>query len=148
MELKDILSQERTRCHLEATSQKRALQEAATIIADEYKHLSEDEIFENLIEREKKGSTAIGYGIAIPHCRMKYCNEIVCGLFRLSQAIDFNAFDGESVKLLFVLIVPEDETNAHIETLAMLAKKLDSEAYRQKLLSADTDLSLFREATS
>lgn len=148
MELKDILSLRRTRCKLKATSKKKALEEIASIISSEFPQLLENDIFEHLIDREKKGSTAIGHGIAIPHCRMKNCHQVLGGLFHLDQSIDFNALDGESVNLLFVLIVPEDEANKHLETLAVLSRKLDSETFRKELLSAESDLSLFHHATA
>lgn len=143
MQLEAILSHELTCCNLEATSQKRALQEVAGRVSQKFTNLGAVEVFENLIAREKKGSTAIGHGIAIPHCRMKACSKIVAGLFRLTEPIDFYALDGEAVNLLFVLLVPENENNAHLETLAMLAKLIESEEYIQGLLTASTDSELY-----
>ncbi|MDH5737266.1 MAG: PTS sugar transporter subunit IIA, partial [Gammaproteobacteria bacterium] len=93
-----------------------------------------------------KGSTAIGHGIAIPHCRLKKCDHVVGGLFHLQDYIDFNAFDGQPVNILFVLIVPEDETTLHLEILSLLARKFDSEDFRKELLAASTDQDLYQKA--
>lgn len=148
MQLEAILIPELTCCNLEATSQKRALQEVAKRVAREFPDLKANQVFENLVSREKKGSTAIGQGIAIPHCRMKECSKIIGGLFKLSQPIDFNALDGEGVSILFVLLVPESETNAHLEILATLAKLVESEENVKGLLAASTDTELYNLAVS
>ncbi|MEX1236958.1 MAG: PTS sugar transporter subunit IIA, partial [Pseudomonadales bacterium] len=105
-----------------------------------------EEIYERLISREKLGTTAIGHGIAIPHCRMNDCNEIVGGLFRLEAPVDFDAFDDEPVHILFVLLVPEVEVDDHLKTLAMLASLFESEAYRSNLLGAEDDRDLYERA--
>lgn len=146
MKLESILDPERTCCSVKAASKKRALEEVAGIIAQNHPDLDAERIFECLIAREKMGSTAIGHGIAIPHCRMKQCGEVVGGLFRLVHPVDFNALDGEAVDILFVLLVPEEEANAHLETLAMLAKRFESDDYRRGLKEATSDSELYRSA--
>lgn len=148
MQLESILVPERTRCDLNAASKKRAIEEVAQIISRNLPYLPSDQIFENLIAREKMGSTAIGYGIAIPHCRMKQCRNITGGLFKLHQPVDFNALDGTDVNILFVLLVPEDETDAHLQTLAMLASRFESDQYRNNLQKSTTDLELYQSALS
>ncbi|MEX2326518.1 MAG: PTS sugar transporter subunit IIA, partial [Pseudomonadales bacterium] len=118
MNIESILAPERTFCCLTAGSKKKAIEEAARLIANVSDNLSAEEIYERLISREKLGTTAIGHGIAIPHCRMNDCNEIVGGLFRLEAPVDFDAFDDEPVHILFVLLVPEVEVDDHLKTLA------------------------------
>lgn len=149
MKIESILVPERTCIDLEASSKKRAIEEASRHIARTrtLPHLDAAEIYENLINREKLGTTAIGHGIAIPHCRMKNCNDIVGGLFKLSQPTDFDAFDEEPVQIMFVLLVPEDEVNDHLEALAMLAERFESESFRESLFQATSDQDLYERAT-
>jgi len=75
-------------------------------VAQFYPELDENQIFNNLVARERLGSTGIGQGIAIPHCRLEDCKRVVGALLTLSEPIDFDAIDNEPVDLLFVLLVP------------------------------------------
>ncbi|MEX2489044.1 MAG: PTS sugar transporter subunit IIA [Pseudomonadales bacterium] len=147
MNLASILTPERTCCDLEASSKKRAIEEAAGHIARTLPRLDAAEIYENLINREKLGTTAIGHGIAIPHCRMQNCDEIVGGLFKLRQPINFEAFDDQPVQIMFVLLVPAEEVEDHLATLAMLAERFESEKFREHLLQATSDRELYERAT-
>jgi len=147
MNIASILTPERTRCDLEASSKKRAIEEAARHIGKSLPDLDSAEIYENLINREKLGTTAIGHGIAIPHCRLANCDEIVGGLFKLSQPTDFDAFDEQPVQIMFVLLVPAEEVDDHLETLATLAQRFETESFRDQLLQATTDQQLYERAT-
>jgi len=127
-------------------SKKRAIEEAAGYIAQTLPDLTAAEIYEGLINREKLGTTAIGHGIAIPHCRMDKCGETIGGLFRLSQPVDFAAFDDQPVDIMFILIVPSEEADEHLQTLAMLAERFESAGYRKKLQTAKSDRELYELA--
>jgi UPF0042 nucleotide-binding protein len=94
------------------------------------------DVFEALIAREKLGSTGFGNGIAIPHCRLKGCEAPISALLHLEAPIDFDAIDGAPVDLLFVLLVPEAATDAHLELLRQIASMLDRKEVREKLRSA------------
>lgn len=146
MKIESILTPERTHAHLVATSKKRAIEEAAIHISKGIHEFSAEEIYERLINREKIGTTAIGHGIAIPHCRIDNCSQIVGALFRLNTPIDFGAFDDEPVRILFVLLVPAEEVEDHLHTLAMLAERFESEDYRRNLLTAADDSELYKRA--
>jgi PTS system nitrogen regulatory IIA component len=146
VKIESILTPERTYSSIAAGSKKRAIEEAAIRISKGIEHLSAEDIYERLISREKIGTTAIGHGIAIPHCRMENCAEIVGALFRLDTPIDFGAFDEEPVKILFVLLVPTEEVEEHLHTLAMLAERFESEGYRRSLLTAMDDAELYKRA--
>ncbi len=145
MDIESILAPERTRCGLAAASKKRAIEEAAMLIADAA-GLNAEEIYDRLFAREKLGTTAIGEGIAIPHCRIDSCTEIIGGLFRLDTGVDFDAFDDKPVQLLFVLIVPGEEVDEHLQALGMLARRFESREYRESLLRATGDKELFERA--
>lgn len=146
MKIDSILVPERTVCGLDASSKKKAIELAAEEIVETLPHLSIGDVYRGLIDREKLGSTAIGKGVAIPHCRLKNCEAIIGGLFVLSDAIDFGAYDDEPVKVMFVLLVPESETTEHLEALAMLAGCFENDAYRGSLMEATSDVDLFNRA--
>ena len=105
MNIEDILTVDRTFCRIEASSRKRALEKISNCLAEDNRSFDSDILFQSLIAREKIGSTAIGHGIAIPHCRMKKCSQVLGGLFTLAEPIDFDSPDRSKINLLFVLIV-------------------------------------------
>ena len=69
-------------------------------------------LFNNLVCRERLGSTGIGQGIAIPHCRLENCDRVIGALITLKDKIDFDSIDNQPVDLLFVLIVPQEATES------------------------------------
>ena len=146
MDIESILALERTVCSLDAGSKKRAIEYAAGHIVRALPGLDINDVYRRLIEREKLGTTAIGKGVALPHCRIKSGKTIVGGLFTLARPIDFLAPDDEPVEIMFVLLVPESETTEHLETLATLAKRFEQATYRRALTTATSDAELFARA--
>ena len=122
-----------------ATSKKKALQDIAEMISQRVPDLTADDIFDNLISRERLGSTGFGNGVAIPHCRIKDYDRIIGAFFRLKDPINFDAVDKQPVNLLFVLLVPEAEKTAHLEILSMLAEKFSNDTIRHKLATLDKE---------
>jgi PTS system nitrogen regulatory IIA component len=146
VDIKSFLLPERTQCRISVTSKKRAIEEASRRIAATNRLLDADEVYSHLIAREKLGTTALGHGIAIPHCRLDSCDEIIGAMFTLEQGIDFEAFDQIPVQVLFVLLVPTKEVDEHLQVLATLASRFDREDYRSSLFNAATDAALFEAA--
>ena len=130
-------------------SKKRVFERAAEAMGGSL-NLSSETIYRALLEREKLGSTAIGEGIAIPHCRINDCAVAAGCLVTLQEPIDFGSADGQDVDIIFVLLVPEEATEAHLKLLAALARSFsnaevrervrqtqDPEALKQLLVSGD-----------
>ena len=130
-------------------SKKRVFERAAEAMGAAL-NLSSETIYRALLAREKLGSTAIGEGIAIPHCRINECSEAAGCLVTLQEPIDYGSADGQDVDVIFVLLVPEEATEAHLKLLAALARSFsnaevrgrvrqtqDPEALKQLLLSGD-----------
>ena len=142
--LENILTPGRSLVNVPGGSKKRALEQIANLIAREIPDLEMQDVFEALIAREKLGSTGFGNGIAIPHCRLKGCDKPVSALMHLDAPIDFDAIDGAPVDLLFVLLVPEAATDAHLELLRQIASMLDRKEVRDKLRSASSNEALYQ----
>lgn len=121
MELQEILSAERCHCRIEGINKKRILSKISDIISKNIPGLEAAEVFDALLAREQLGSTSLGDGIAIPHCRIAPCENIIGALITLDQAIDFDSSDNKPVDILFVLLVPEAENDQHVKTLGGLA---------------------------
>lgn len=143
MQVRSFLSQHRTQCGVEASSKKRALEILSQLIAKDQPTLNADEIFINFTARERLGSTGLGQGIAIPHCRTKNCAGIVGALITLTQPIDYDAVDGHPVDILFALVVPEEAHDAHLQTLATIAERLNRPEFLDALRNAEGQTALF-----
>jgi len=142
--LETILPPGRSLVNVPGGSKKKALEQIANLIAREVPDLEMQDVFEALIAREKLGSTGFGNGIAIPHCRLKGCQSPISALMHLDTPIDFDAIDGAPVDLLFVLLVPEAATDAHLELLRQIASMLDRKDVRDKLRSAASNEALYQ----
>jgi nitrogen PTS system EIIA component len=146
--LKDILSEERSICRAPGVSKKRVFETIANIICENQPNLSYTAVLEKLIAREELGSTALGDGIAIPHCRVSNCEAPLGTILTLEQAIEFDAPDDKPVDLLFVLLVPEEAHQAHLDILAEVARLFNQPEYCRTLREAQDNSSLFSAATS
>ncbi|WP_017937169.1 PTS IIA-like nitrogen regulatory protein PtsN [Zestomonas thermotolerans] len=142
--LETILTPGRSLVNVPGGSKKRVLEQIANLIGRDLPELDSQDIFESLVAREKLGSTGFGNGIAIPHCRLPGCTQPISALLRLDAAVDFDAIDGAPVDLLFVLLVPEAATDAHLELLRQIASMLDQAEVRERLRKADSGEQLYQ----
>lgn len=134
--LDNLLTPGRVLCRLDAVSKKRVLELTAQHIASIEKELEENQLYASLLERERLGTTALGSGVAVPHCRVSGLKEPLGCLVTLSDAIDYDAPDGAGVDLLFVLLVPPDANQAHLDLLAEVARRFSDPSYCQRLREA------------
>lgn len=131
-----LLSPERILVRCDATIKKRVFELAAQLFADQ--GIETAAIFDALFAREKLGSTGLGQGIAIPHGRMDGLSHALGAFIRLEQPIDFDAPDGRPVNQLFILLVPTDANQQHLQLLAELAQRFSNAHFRTQLDAADT----------
>lgn len=136
MELTELVRREAVLPALKAANKKQVLQEVANRARDAY-DLTARRVFEGLIAREKLGSTAMGYGVAIPHARIEGLDRIVGVFARLQKPVDFEAADGEAVDLVFALLAPEEAGADHLRALARVSRFLRDQETRAKLRQTD-----------
>ncbi len=148
MNITDVLSPERTCCSAPGVSKKRVLEFIANYLSENTSFVDSDELYHELISRERLGSTGIGEGIAIPHCRLTGCSKITGLLLKLESPVDFDAVDGEPVDLVFALIVPDEQNEEHLQTLSAIAELLQSGEVRQQLRDCTSDDTLYQIATA
>lgn len=139
MQLSEIINVNRIKNDVNVLSKKRALEELSNLITQDQTQLSASNIFDSLISRERLGSTGVGYGIAIPHGRIKDCENLTGAFIQLEQGVDFDAMDNQPVDILFALIVPEESTDEHLQVLALLASMFNDEDFRQKLRKSQSE---------
>jgi nitrogen PTS system EIIA component len=130
--LASILPAAQVLVHVDATSKKRAFEEAG-LLFENLHGLSRALITDSLFARERLGSTGLGHGVAIPHGRIKGLKAPMAAVFQLAQAIGFDAPDEQPVVVLIFLLVPEAATQKHLEVLSEIAELLSDSALREKI---------------
>jgi PTS system nitrogen regulatory IIA component len=148
MKITDILTQKMTQCDLPGGSKKRVLENLSAFVTDQLGGNTEqaDTLFHNLVARERLGSTGIGEGVAIPHCRVSGFNRIHGCLIKLEDPVDFGSLDDQPVDLIFALIVPEEQNDEHLATLARIASMMQNDQSRQSLRQCNNNEELFNTA--
>ena len=119
---------------LEVSSKKRLFEQIG-LLFENSRQIPKARVFDSLFDREKLGSTGLGYGVAIPHGRIRTLKEPVCAFVRTAQPVAFEAPDGEPVSLVFAMLVPEHATEAHLELLSELAQMFSDASLREALAS-------------
>lgn len=127
-----LLCPQRIRLDLDIRDKDRVFAQAGRIFAD---HVGLDAagVAESLAARESLGSTALGQGIAFPHARIKGLREPLAAFMRLRQPLPFDAPDSNPVAELFVLLVPQQATEAHLQLLAEAAQMFGDLYFHDRL---------------
>jgi nitrogen PTS system EIIA component len=132
MAITDLVAPEAIIPALKVISKKQALQEMSERAA-ELTGQSERSIFEVLTQREKLGTTAVGYGVAIPHGKLPKLERMFGMFARLDRPIDFEALDGQPVDLICLLLAPEGAGADHLKALARVARLMRDQEIAKKL---------------
>jgi PTS system nitrogen regulatory IIA component len=120
-------------------SSKKRLFEQIGLLFENSRQIPRLRVFDSLFDREKLGSTGLGYGVAIPHGRIKTLKEPVCAFVRTAAPIAFESPDGQPVNLVFAMLVPEHANETHLELLSELAQMF-SDAGLREALAATPDI--------
>ena len=143
MELAHLLTPETTRAYARVSSKKTCLELVAKI-ASESIGISDTELFKALFERERLGSTGLGNGIAIPHCRISDCQNIIGVLLTVETPIDFDAPDAQAVDVVCALIAPQEATSDHLQALAAIAERFNDGEFVDQLRKAASSTELYQ----
>jgi PTS system nitrogen regulatory IIA component len=95
---------------------------------------SPDELFGKLLEREQLGSTGIGQGIAIPHCKIKGLQQGIVAVATAPDGVDFGAADGLPVRLFFLVVSPSESPAEHLQILAAISRWIKADRHAERLL--------------
>jgi nitrogen PTS system EIIA component len=150
MKISQLITPESTFCHLKLSSKKKVLEKVSEELAKRIGCPSE-EIFESLLTRERLGSTALGNGIAIPHGRVKSCQDATAVFILLEEPVDYDAPDNQAVDIIFAIMVPEQADEAQLKCLAAIAKVLSEPSVVAQIRHAhcgDALLQIFNKATN
>jgi len=136
MHIIDLLTPDRVACNVQVSSKKRCLELLGELATSGTPEITAGNVFDKLVERERLGSTGLGHGVAIPHCRVSGEGEALGAFVKLESPIDFDAADGQPVDLLFTLVVPEAAPQEHLQLLAQVAELFSDAGLCQRLRAA------------
>jgi PTS system nitrogen regulatory IIA component len=137
MRLRELFTEEVVKLDLEANTKSDTLKELVGLLALDEK--SEGILFKTLKRRENLGSTGIGKGIAIPHCRSLVVNRLRLAYGRKRTGLDFNAIDGAPVQNFFLIIAPPLEvSNRYLPILGKIAQFAKDPEVPKRLLELDS----------
>lgn len=148
MEIKDILSPDCTSCAVQGTSKKRIFEVISQVAAERLQNIDQATVLSSLLSREKMGSTGIGNGIALPHGRLQDLEKVIAILITCEPSIEFDAIDNVPVDIFFAILVPEDQAQGHLQTLATIATKLSDKDVVKSIRKAQTDEQLYEAIVS
>jgi PTS system nitrogen regulatory IIA component len=120
---------------LQVSSKKRLFEQVGLLFENNH-GLARSLVFDSLFTRERLGSTGLGQAVAIPHGRIKGLKDALGAFVRVAQPVAFDAPDGKPVTLVFVLLVPEQATDKHLQILSELAQMFSDRALRDALAGA------------
>ena len=140
MTLGNLLSAQAILPEMQATERYAAIAELVNVLVSNGKIAggNRDTVLTALRDREETMSTGIGFGIAIPHASSEHVTEVVAAFGRSSAGIEFEALDNAPVKFVVLFVVPKDQFQTHLRTLAAIAKFLNDRSIRERLAAATT----------
>ncbi len=140
MTLGNLLSKETILPEMQSTERYAAIAELVSLLVAHGQIAEADrkDVLAALRRREETMSTGIGFGIAIPHASSDKVTKVVAAFGRSSQGIEFEALDNSLVKFVVLFVVPKDQFQTHLRTLAAIAKFLNDRSVRERLATAPT----------
>lgn len=139
----DFLDRRAIKIGLSATDKEGILKELVEVLTEVKEIGDKKAIVKALLERESLGSTGIGQGIAIPHGKTDRVNELVAVLGTSRQGVNFDALDGESVYIFFLLVAPKASAGPHLKALAQISRLLRDSYFCELIRRCQTPDDLF-----
>ena len=138
MNIQALVSLDRTECAVQCNSKKRIIEIISEIAAETNAEIQKEDALNALLSREKMGSTGIGNGIALPHGRLANLSNVTAVVVTTPPAIAFDAIDDKPVDIFFAILVPENQTEGHLQTLATIAGKLSQKSIVKTIRNAES----------
>ena len=143
MRLTDVLNEGLINISLEGKTRDECIRELIDRLAESKTVNNSQLIFDAVLEREKIMTTGVGNGIAIPHCKHVESPEFAVCLGIQKKGVDFHSIDKKDVKIIFLLVGPENNPGLHIKLLSRISRLMSNEELRQQLLSCKSDKEAF-----
>lgn len=141
MKLIDILAQDNIILNLKGNNQTDVINELVNKLVENKLTNDADGFMKEIFRRENEISTAVGYGVAIPHAKSKSITKPAIIMGRTLQGIDYG---GQHTNLIFMIAAPENASNEHLSLLSKLSTFLMNEKFRAKLIVATSESEIMK----
>lgn len=138
MKLKNILSGKLVRYPLEANTKQEVISELLGILVAEGKVSDPAQALSDILEREKKMTTGIQNGVAIPHAKTRAVERLTACIGIKREGLDFQALDGKPSQIFILTLSPYDEMSVHVQFMAEISMIMKSEAIRETMIQANS----------
>jgi PTS system nitrogen regulatory IIA component len=136
MKLKNLLSEKSIRISLKGNTKLEILTELLEVLVEEGKVLDPSLALSDLLEREKKMTTGIRNGVAIPHAKTKAVKTLTPCIGIKREGVDFQSLDGKPSQIFILTLSPDDESSMHVQFIAEITRVIKSEKIRTKMIHA------------
>lgn len=135
MNIAELLTKEAVLTDMTASGREEALQELVSSLLNLHPELTGHDLVNALCEREKLGSTAVGEGVALPHCKTPGLDRIYLAAGRSRKGVLFDLGVGAQLcHIFFLILAPEHEAGQHLRVLAQLARRAKDAVFRSEIL--------------
>jgi PTS system nitrogen regulatory IIA component len=136
MEVNEFINKNLIKMNLESNDKDSVIKEMIEIMAENDVITDKDEVIKKAMEREAKGTTGVGKGVAIPHVKSDAVKRPAVTFGRSERGIDYGSMDDKPSHLFFLITVPEKSHDEHLKLLAQLSRNLVHDDFRNNLLEA------------
>ncbi len=140
MALRDYCNPEAIVCDLEAADKDDAVRQLVDLLvaSGAIPKTKATTIRNEIIERERRASTGIGNGIGVPHTRTKSVKSVAIAIGKIADGIDFGAVDGDRVRVILLMVSPNDDTDEHLAAMKAIVTMVRDTYQCRRLLSCDS----------
>lgn len=138
MTIRDLLAAESINLNGTPAGKTEALNQCIDLMAKSGKIADVEKYRKGVFAREEEGTTGIGMGIAIPHCKSDAVTKAGLAAMVVKDGVDFESLDGTPAKIIFLIAAPNTEDNVHLQVLSKLSVMLMDEQFTNSLINADS----------
>lgn len=136
--INQLLSPEHIRIGLPGTSKSEVIDALVDVLEGHEAVGSLETVRKAIFDREKKMSTGVGKGLGLPHAKTSAATETVAAFATTAEPVDFGAIDDTPVRLLLLLVGPEEHKSQHVKILGRISRLVSREPLRERLVEAET----------
>ncbi|MCL1813909.1 MAG: PTS sugar transporter subunit IIA [Treponema sp.] len=144
MNLKTVLTKDTISLHLKGTTKEEIINELLDILVSADKVQDKDAAFVAVMDREKKMSTGMKHGIAIPHGKSATIKDLVACIGISDTAVDFDSLDHEPCRIFIMTLSPLEKTGPHLQFLAEISLLFKSSEKRSEILKAQSPAEILK----
>lgn len=148
MKLKDILTEDRIKIPLQNTKKDKIIEEMVDLIDNSKKLHNKSQILKAVLDREAVMSTGVGDEVAIPHGKADGVEDIFAALGVTKEPVDFNSLDDKPVRLIWLLVGPQDKTGPHLKALSRISRLMHKKDFRERLIKAQSPKEMIEAISS